>query len=377
MAKTNTKITSKTGKEYSYARIKRTIGHEWKDGKKVPITKQFTGTSKKDAEAKYKAFLEEQAKAKYSEEQAKIDESKKTFGEYAERFTYDILPTLHYAHGTKEQYERSYRVHVKGTWLADTILPQITTKAIQDFYNELNVSKQTLNAIHKWMSAFNKWMVANNYTTDILSPVTMPIKRDAKRNNDIVIWEQDEIRKIFACAEAEDYRLAFLLKLLYYSGLRISEALGLQYGDIRDGMIYVDRQYERGILCAPKHGSYRSIPIHSVIESELIKYSEWHSKEMKKNKYKTDYIFTTSTGKPLDYYNVRNSFNRFYKRNNIPLKKIHAYRSTFCTELCRAGVALEVASKLMGHKSVEVTAKHYALIRVDTKIDAISKLPSI
>lgn len=64
------------------------------------------------------------------------------------------------------------------------------------------------------------------------------------------------------------------------------------------------------------------------------------------------------------------------EKNNIEAKKLHAYRATFCTELCRAGVPLEVASKLMGHKSIEVTARHYALVKRDVQIDAISKLPS-
>ena len=92
--------------------------------------------------------------------------------------------------------------------------------------------------------------------------------------------------------------------------------------------------------------------------------------------YQTEYIFTTRTGKLLDYHNVRDSFVRFYKRNEIPEKKLHAYRATFCTKLCRAGVPLEVVSKLMGHKNISITAKHYALVKNDTQTEAINKLPS-
>lgn len=92
--------------------------------------------------------------------------------------------------------------------------------------------------------------------------------------------------------------------------------------------------------------------------------------------YSTEFIFTTHTGNLLDYHNIRTAFIRFYKRNQLPEKKLHAYRATFCTELCRAGVPLEVASKLMGHKSIEVTAKHYALVKQDVKIDAINRLPN-
>ena len=364
------------GKEYEYFRITRTIGHEYKHGKKVPIKKQFVGTSKGNAEAKYKEFLKDQAEAKYAAEQEKAAQDLKLFREYAEEYTYEVLPVSAYGHGTKEQYERSYRVHIKNTWITTMVMKDIKAKDIQDFYEQLDVSKQTLESIHKWMSAFYKWIVIKDYGSNILSAITLPKKRDSSKGKDIVVWEQDEIQKIFAKAEEEKHRLLFLFKVLFYSGLRISEALGLKYSDITNGQIHVERQYERGVLCPPKHNSYRTLPAHTELLRALEDHILWHKEEMRKNKYKGDYIFTTSTGKLLDYHNVRRSMERLYKRCDIAPKKIHAYRSTFCTELCRAKVPIEVASKLMGHKSVEVTAKHYALIREDTKAEAISMLPT-
>lgn len=364
------------GKEYEYFRITRTIGHEYKHGKKVPVKKQFVGTSKGNAEAKYKEFLKDQAEAKYAAEQEKAAQDLKLFREYAEEYTYEVLPVSAYGHGTKEQYERSYRVHIKNTWITTMVMKDIKAKDIQDFYEQLDVSKQTLESIHKWMSAFYKWIVIKDYGSNILSAITLPKKRDSSKGKDIVVWEQDEIQKIFAKAEEENHRLLFLFKVLFYSGLRISEALGLKYSDITNGQIHVERQYERGVLCPPKHNSYRTLPAHTELLRALEDHILWHKEEMRKNKYKGDYIFTTSTGKLLDYHNVRRSMERLYKRCDIAPKKIHAYRSTFCTELCRAKVPIEVASKLMGHKSVEVTAKHYALIREDTKAEAISMLPT-
>ena len=373
--KKNTTVSS-NGKEYEYFRITRTVGHEWKDGKKIPIKKQFVGTSKSNAETKYKEFLQDRAEAKYTAEQEKAAQNLKLFKDYAEEYTYEVLPASAYGHGTKEQYERSYRVHIKDTWITNKVMKEIKAKDVQDFYEQLDVSKQTLNAIHKWMAAFYKWIVIKDYGSNVLSAVTLPKKRDGSKNKDIVVWEQEEIQKIFTAAEEENHRLLFLFKVLFYSGLRISEALGLKYGDITNGQIRVERQFERGVLCPPKHNSFRSLPAHTELINALELHRKWHEEEMKSNKYKVDYIFTTSTGKLLDYHNVRRSMERLYKRCGVTPKKIHAYRSTFCTELCRAKVPIEVASKLMGHKSVEVTAKHYALIREDTKVEAINMLPT-
>ena len=130
--KKNTAI-KRGDKEYNYYRITRTVGHEWKNGKKVPVKKQFVGTSKGNAEQKYKKYLEDQAAGKLAEE-LEIEAIKaKTFGEYAEDYTYNILPHSSYAHGTKRRYEQSYRCHVQGTWITDMPLSEVKARTIQSF----------------------------------------------------------------------------------------------------------------------------------------------------------------------------------------------------------------------------------------------------
>jgi len=372
--KKNTTVTAKDGKEYAYYRITRTIGHEWKDGKKVPIKKQFVGTSKGNAEQKYKAYLQEEAEAKHRKEAGIQAAKSKTFGEYAEEYTYTALPVQNYAQGTKKQYEQKYRVHIKKSFLMSLPVSEITAKTIQGYYNGLSVSDSVLSGIHKWMSAFYKWLVLNDYSSDVLSAVTLP-KKENKEPSEIIVWDTDEMAAIFSASGGFRYRLSIFL--MYYAGLRISECLGLKYADIADNnLISINRQFYRGEICAPKHSSNRKLPVHPAVASALQTHKKWHYKEMEHCKYSTEFIFTTHTGKLLDYHNVRTAFIRFYKRNQLPEKKLHAYRATFCTELCRAGVPLEVASKLMGHKSIEVTAKHYALVKQDVKIDAINRLPN-
>ena len=360
-------------KKYEYYRITRTVGHEWKDGKKVPIKKQFVGTSKGAAEQKYKKYLEDQAAQKLSDELEIEAIKSKTFGEYAEEYTYNVLPHSRYAAGTKRRYEQSYRCHINDTWICDMPLSEVRPRTIQSFYTGLDVSAQTLKAINKWMAAFYKWIALNEYGDNVVSAVSPPDKPDNSKQNGIIVWEPNEIRAILTLSAR--HRLHFMFVVMYYAGLRISECCGLRYDDMRNGIIYVDRQYYQGEISPPKHDSYRNIPMHPEMEKALSIHREWHLREMVNNGYRTDYVFTTKTGALLEYGNVRRSMMRFYRKNGIPEKKIHAYRSTFCTELCRADVPIEVASKLMGHKSIEVTAKHYALVKQDVKIKAINRLP--
>jgi site-specific recombinase XerD len=82
-------------------------------------------------------------------------------------------------------------------------------------------------------------------------------------------------------------------------------------------------------------------------------------KEMLLNGYRTEYIFTTKAGNFYDRHNVLTVFNSYHKKIGIPEKGIHVYRHTFGTKLCEEGYPIQVASKLLGHSSIGVTAKYY------------------
>lgn len=369
--KTNTEINGK-----KYYRITRTIGHEIKDGKKIPIKKQFLGTSKTNAEKKFEAWKDEQKNRKTQEQIDAEKRKDKTFGELAEYFMENVFKlSSSYAFGTKRRYEQSYRVHIKPSFIMGIPIRNVRAMTIQDLYNSLDVSMQNLKAISKFMSVFFKWLQLNEYADNILTAVTLPEKYDNSKDDEIVVWESEEIKQILTLSSGHRMHIAFVL--MYYAGLRISECLGLKYSDIKNGMLSVNRQYYQGTLLEPKYKSFRKIPVHAELAKELELHKIWHKQEMQSNGYITDFILTTTSGKLYEYGNARRAFVRFYKKHGIPEKKIHAYRATFCTELCRAGVPLEVASKLMGHKSVEVTAKHYALVKDDFKIIAINMLPNM
>lgn len=363
--KTNTEINGK-----KYYRITRTIGHEYKDGKKVPIKKQFLGTSKGNAEKKYEAWKEAQANKNKS-----ITETLKTFGELADFYCENVLEvSSEYARSTIDRYTGAYQTFKKKdrTGILDILIRNITAADLQMAYNKLDVPQSTIQTINKFFRGFFRWAILNRYCTDILSAVTIPVKPLHKKKDGIVIWSEDEMEAIGNSLGT--YRLRLLIVLGTYSGMRISELLGLRYSDIDSGIIHVRRQYYRGYLTEPKYKSFRDIPLHIKAKNELELHKEWHLKEMSSHGYKTDFIFTTNQGGMLDYTNVKRSLNRFYKRNGIPEKSFHTYRATFCTNLCRAGVPVQTAAVLMGHKSIDVTARFYTFVSDRDKIDAVMLL---
>lgn len=354
MAK-NTTI-KRNGKEYQYFRITRTVGHRYKEGKKVPIKKQFVGSSERDAERKYKEWL-------LSHEEKPVFDSSKTFGELAEFYTENILSVnSKYSVGTRELYTMSYERYVKDSQLSNIIMNELIAEDVQKFYNELDITDSAMKTVHKYMKGFMTWQSRNKYGNFILDSVIIPDKTVIKHQDGIVTWTDEELETILN-AEPE-YVLKPLIVFAAYSGLRISELLGLKYKDIYDNTIHVERQFYRGSWCPPKGNKTRLIPAHTKIKEMLSDHAGDPD----------DLIFTTVNGNPLDQKNINRSLDRFYGRIGIPHKKFHAYRATFITNLCRKGVPIQTVSKLAGHENINVTSKYYASIQLEELSEAVNKL---
>lgn len=353
MAK-NTKIKGQNGKEYEYFRITRTIGHKYKEGKKVPIKKQFTGSSERDAERKYREWLT-------SHEKPVFDNSK-TFGELADFYAENILAVnSRYSPGTIELYTKAYENHVRTKNIKDCIMSELTSEDIQEFYNSLQISKSAMANVHKFMRGFMSWQSRNKYGNYLLDNVVIPDKLAMKRQEGIIVWTDEEIDRILTAEP--DYVLLPFITFALYSGMRISELLGLKWGDIYDDAIHVRRQYCRGSWRPPKGNKIRLIPAHYKIKEMLSSAGEPDA-----------LVFSTVNGNPPDQKNINRSLDRFYGRIGIPHKKFHAYRATFITNLCRKGVPIQTVSKLAGHEDIGVTAKYYASIQLDELTKAVNKL---
>lgn len=358
-------------KTYEYYRLTKTIGHEYKNGKKVPIRKQFLGRSKREAELKYENWKIEQALL--SEQ---VVDSNRPLGELVAFWQDNVFGvSIDYATGTKERYTRAYRqfTGLDHTGLLAKPIQSVSANDIQIAYNNMDVNLSTVQALHKFFRLFFGWAAANRYCTDVMGTVVIPKKTYEKHSEDIIVRSENEIADILAASEGSRLRLLIVLSL--YGGLRIGEALGVRYSDFDGDVLHVRRQYTReGEYAKPKYNSGRDIPLHDVVLKELEIHKKWHLKEARAYVVKSDQVFTTSLGTSYDHANVRHQLSRLYKRNGIEDKKFHAYRATFCTNLCKAGVPIQVASSLMGHKSVDVTSRFYTFVSEQEKFEAIKKL---
>jgi integrase/recombinase XerD len=164
-----------------------------------------------------------------------------------------------------------------------------------------------------------------------------------------------------ACERLRD---RFLFSLLYDSGVRIGEALGLRHEDINAAgceVTVVPRVNDNG--ARSKSRQCRTIPVRA----ELIRlYADYLHAEY--GDLDSDYVFVNLFAEPrgqaLSYPAVYDLVVRLRKRTGIDFDP-HWCRHTAATRLLRDGVPIEVAAKLLGHVSVTTTSAVYGHLTVE------------
>lgn len=161
-------------------------------------------------------------------------------------------------------------------------------------------------------------------------------------------------------AVAARHRAGLWVLTLLYTGMRPGETAALTWSDVDfdHNEIHVHAAKESGsrAIKGPKTASgVRDIPIHAALLPHLL--------EAKGKPFSL--VFPTKAGTVQNESSMRRMWNSFISDVEEELGR-HAegltpycLRHTFCTDLQRAGVPINVAKELMGHADIQTTANIY------------------
>lgn len=369
-------------------RVTKTIGYKINEkGKRVQVQKQFYGKNKTEINRKIAEWEAQQSKGiTQKEEDANI---------LFDIWIYEFLANdSSLALSTRNLYIDVYERFLKNADFLYQNLRSITSANLQSFINGLNAPYSRLKKLLTVIKKFYVYAEMNGYANNITNSIVIPKPNYSYEDEDedgenIIVWEDWEIERIFSFRRVDPrFRIRFLIYILYFTGLRISEALALKYSDfdlenktlkvrrqvIRAGKI--TRERERGSLTVGKlksPSSYRTLPLPDVIIPELLNHIEWQKKDMEENEYETEYLFTTKKGLFYDVTNIRRAFERYYDRVRVPYKRIHTYRHTFASNLARTS-QIKIVSKLLGHSDITITAKYYVATNMEDERNAINSI---
>lgn len=295
------------------------------------------------------------------------------FNEYVKDQKGKVKPITH------SHYEPLYE-HIK-KYIGDMPVESLTIakyKAIKDELDKTNLSTTRKNRIHKFVCTLLKSAYQNH---DIVNNVPLRVggfSEPTKIKNDIKFFTEKEFKQ-FRDEFADDITLYCLYGVLFYEGLRIGEALALDWKsvDLKNGYIKINKTYtsklnasykdKKYYITSPKtNASNRTIPIEKSLLNDL------------KSLYKTssemygfdNEWFVFGGHRPMSETKITNKKNEACKKLNLEQITIHQFRHSCISYLANNGVEPVAIQNFVGHSKLSTTMDIYTHV-YQSKIDNI------
>jgi len=275
-------------------------------------------------------------------------------------------------------------------------LGSLTATDIQKMVNSLvakDYAYETIKKAYNNVNAcFKLGIIRGDMVKNPCLGVVLPKKLETKKQ-DIKFFTKDESDMLFEECTARHgngvakYRLGHSVAVLLYTGIRISELLGLKWKNINfekktlkieESVIYVknrsgDENQSKYILVeqdSVKTGaSERFIPLNKKAVTAL--------KEIQKINGNHAHVMATANGTVLSHRNFDRMLRSICKQCNLEPCGAHTLRHTFASMLFRAGVDVKTVSELLGHSDVSVTYNTYIHLIKEQKQQAVDILDEL
>lgn len=163
--------------------------------------------------------------------------------------------------------------------------------------------------------------------------------------------------------------------ILFHTGLRISEFVGLTVSDIdlQNGIIHVDHQLQRTrnmkytILDTKTDCGTRLVPMTDEVKACFVRILENRPKLKVEPMVdgKTGFLYLDKNGMPMValhwekyFQHIREKYNSIYKVQ-LPVITPHVARHTFCSNMAKSGMNPKTLQKIIGHSDIGVTLNVY------------------
>ena len=210
------------------------------------------------------------------------------------------------------------------------------------------ISKSTINNKISTLRTFYRFLVKQELVDD--NPmVLVENMKVPQRNPDFLFPE--EMMELLDSIDVQSHlgiRNKAMLELMYASGLRCSEVVGLTLDCI---------DFSRQILVVHGKGNKdRYVPFHDYAAQWLKTYILEVRNELIAKTEGTQYVFVNKNGKMMTNRGVEDIVDRVAK-NYDSTKKIHphTFRHSFATHLLNAGADLRTVQELLGHENLSTT----------------------
>ncbi|HCJ67405.1 MAG TPA: site-specific tyrosine recombinase XerD, partial [Elusimicrobia bacterium] len=176
------------------------------------------------------------------------------------------------------------------------------------------------------------------------------------------VLKTEEVEKLLTQPDLNKFyglRDRAMLELLYACGLRVSELINLDLGNVN-----LDLNYLR---CVGKGGKERIVPLGHYAVGYIRKYLEERSKKQI-SKDSENILFLDKLGRRFSRVGFWKMVKKYAKKAGL-LKKIspHTLRHSFATHLLERGADLRAIQEMLGHSDISTTQIYTHLEREHLK----------
>ena len=264
-------------------------------------------------------------------------------------------------------YGRDLRYFLEFLQIRDLPLSQVTATVLSDFEVWLKDRSLAVSSINRTNSAVKSFLIycAREYDLNLPTGEISSHKIARKLPKALTI---DEITSLIESAkslsEATSLRDVALLELLYSTGGRVSEIIGININDL--AKVKSDNEVIQTIKLRGKGAKERIVPIGSyalkALDNYLVRVRPALVAKSGKNEIA---LFLNSRGGRLSRQSAWNIVLASAQASGLEGKvSPHVFRHSYATHLLDGGADIRVVQELLGHSSV-TTTQIYTLVTID------------
>lgn len=401
------KVVTRSGKQYTYWEARVTVGRDPGTGKQ--IQKSITGQTQKEVREKMVQMVAAIDNSDY------LEPSKMTLAQWLDIWVAEYMGDKKYQ--TATTYKGNVRNHIKPA-LGALKLSQLQPHTIQKFYNSLlsggrqvpqkgndgkivkkdgktvyvsaPMNAKTVRNIHGTLTKALSVAVDIGYLRfNPADRVTLP--RVEKK--ELAPLNDEQVKAFLRAADSDD--LEIIMKVILFTGLRESEALGLTWDciDFKAGTIKVCKQLlkrkaEDGgtvLVNSTKSNKPRSVkPAPFVMDLLSRQWREQAEQRLRAGEIwqgwktaterETSLVFTTEDGKYISQTSLRYHFKKVAAEIGAPDCRVHDLRHTFAVLSLQNGDDIKTVQSNLGHATAAFTLDVYGHVSDRMKDESANRM---
>lgn len=289
--------------------------------------------------------------------------------------------------------ENNYNKHIKDYFSKVYDVSKLTYEDIYQFREDLReknaknsdkyLSPNTINKIMVLLKKILDVGLRKGYYSD--NPVRL-LKKLPIEKSKMNFWTVKEFKYFLSLFEKDEYNIELLFTVLFFTGLRLGEALALTWQDIDFSSntihitksVYVNKGISHISATKTKAGTRRII-INKKLSQEL-QYWQQQQKHLLEQFTSDSMSLQVFQSSPITI--TKNSIEKQYKKilgRDATLKKIriHDFRHSHASLLINQGEDYLVVKERLGHASITTTIDTYSHLYPSKQKDLADKLDDL